>query len=380
MILPFSLPSNIENGTHDNMGMPFDYGKRVRRLRAAMRRQRLEGLIVTGPANIRYLCGYSGSSGLLWVTTRETVFLTDFRYQEQVKREVRATRTAIIRKSLLDDLLGQPGLSKARSIGYESGHLACSQLERICKDVPQKRLKSTMGLVEAVRQLKEPGELAMMARAAAIADRAFMDILKFIRPGLSERAVANQLDFFLKKHGADKPSFDSIVASGPNGALPHAQPGDRKLRRGDFLVLDFGARYRGYCSDMTRTVCIGKPSAKHLAIYGLVRRAQAAGLRAVKPGVRGREADTAARAVIEEAGYGEYFGHGLGHGVGLEVHEGPRLGKTSEDVLRASHAATVEPGVYLPGWGGVRIEDLVAVTATGCRILTRSTKKLIIIK
>lgn len=345
-----------------------------------MRRERLDGLIVTGPANIRYLCGYSGSSGMLWATPRETVFFTDFRYQEQIKREVRAGRRVIIKKSLLDDLLAQPGIRKARRMGYESGHLLCSQLERIARDVPARRLKPTAGLVEAVRQVKEPGELALMARAAAIADRAFSAIVKLIKPGMSERMVAAQLDFFLKSYGADKPSFDSIVAAGPNSALPHAQPGDRKLRRGDFLVMDFGARYRGYCSDMTRTVCIGKPTARHLEIYGLVQRAQAAGLKAARPGVQGRAADGAARAVIEEAGYGRYFGHGLGHGVGLEVHEGPRLGKTSQDFLRPGHAVTVEPGVYLPGWGGVRIEDLVAVTPAGCRILTRSTKKLITIK
>lgn len=345
-----------------------------------MRRQGLDGMIVTGLANVWYLCGYSGSSGLLWLSPKTEVFFTDFRYQEQAKREVKASKKVIIRKTLLDDLLALPGVQKARRIGYESGHLLCSQWERLSQGIPAKRLVPTAGLVESSRQAKDEGELAKIAKAAAIADRAFSALLKFIKPGMSERAVANQLDFFLKRYGADKPSFDSIVASGPNSALPHAQPGDRKLRRGDFLVLDFGAKHRGYCSDMTRTVCIGKPAARHLEIYGLVQRAQAAGLKAVRPGVRGREADDAARAVIEGAGYGKCFGHGLGHGVGLEVHEGPRLGKTSEDVLRPGHVVTVEPGVYLPGWGGVRIEDLVAVTGVGCRILTRSDNKLIAIK
>lgn len=357
-----------------------DYPKRLASVRRALRAQRLDGMIVSGLANVRFLCGYSGSSGLLWISSNAAVFFTDFRYQEQAKREVRASKKVIIKKSLLDDLLALPAVAKSRRIGYESGHLLCSQLERITKDIPQRRVKPTAGLVEAVRQAKDPGELAKIARAAAIADRAFSGIVKFIKPGMSERTVANQLDFLLKQYGADKPSFDSIVASGPNSALPHAQPGDRRLRRGDFLVLDFGARHQGYCSDMTRTVCIGRPSARHLEIYDLVDRAQAAGLRAVRPGMRGREADGAARAVIEEAGYGKYFGHGLGHGVGLEVHEGPRLGKTSEDILKPGNVVTVEPGVYLPGWGGVRIEDLAAVTEKGCRVLSRSTKKLISIK
>lgn len=360
--------------------MPIDYRKRISAARAALRDGGLDGLIVTGPANVRYLCGYSGSSGMLWVSPRETAFFTDFRYQEQVKREVSASRTVIIRRSLLDDLVELPGLSRARRIGYEAGHLLCSQLERLNKSLSPRKLKSTFGLVENIRQVKDAVELARIAGAAAIADRAFSAIVKFLKPGLTERAVANQLDFLLKKYGADKPSFDSIVASGPNSALPHAQPGDRKLRRGDFLVLDFGAKRQGYCSDMTRTVCIGKPSSRHLEIYALVQRAQAEGLRAVRPGAQGKTADGTARLVIESAGYGKYFGHGLGHGVGLEVHEGPRLGKTSQDFLKPGNVVTVEPGVYLPGWGGVRIEDLVAVTPTGCRILTRSTKKLITIK
>lgn len=345
-----------------------------------MRRQRLDGLIVTGLANVRFLCGYSGSSGLLWINRNSAVFFTDFRYQEQARREVNASQKVIIKKSLLEDLLVLPAVAKARRIGYESGHLLCLQLNQLSKGIPAKRLVPTSGLVESARQVKDKGELAKIAKAASIADRAFSAIQKFIKPGVSERAVANQLDYFLKQFGADKPSFDSIVASGPNSALPHAQPGERRLRRGDFLVLDFGARHQGYCSDMTRTVCIGKPTAKHLEIYNLVRRAQAAGLRAVKPGVRGREADAAARSVIESAGYGRYFGHGLGHGVGLEVHESPRLGKSSEDALGPGNVVTVEPGVYLPGWGGVRIEDLVAVTDDGCRVLSRSTKKLITIK
>jgi len=360
--------------------MKTDYSSRVKKLRACLKEKKLEALLVTGLANVRYLCGYSGSSGWLWVGSKDTVFLTDFRYQQQAKHEVRADCLVIIKKSLLEDLVALPQARRVKQLGYESGHLLCSQYQFLKKRLAGVKLASTDGLVESIRRIKDAQELAKIARAAAMADRAFAAILKYIKPGRSERQVANQLDYYLKYFGAEKPSFDSIVASGPNGALPHARPGERRLRKGDFVVLDFGAKYQGYCSDMTRTVLLGRPTTKHLEIYHLVQQAQLCGLQAVRPGQQGREADLAARKVIEEAGYGKYFGHGLGHGVGLEVHEGPRLSRLSQDILAPGQVVTVEPGVYLPGWGGVRIEDLVTVTEKGAKILSNSSKKLISIR
>jgi Xaa-Pro aminopeptidase len=355
------------------------YSKRTAAARAALKQRKLDGLIVTKPANVRYLSGYSGSSGLLWLVRRESLLLTDFRYQEQCKREVRGSRTVIIKKSLFEDLLAVPSFAKARTVGFESPALAFAQYAFLKKRARTKRYVATEKIVEAIRLIKGSGELAKVARAAAIADRAFAAIVKRIRPGMTEEDVAAQLDGLMKHFGSSKPSFDTIVASGQNSALPHAQPGSRKLRRGDFLTMDFGATYQGYHSDMTRTVCIGRPTPKHRQIYNLVLEAQLKGLRAVRHGTRGADADAAAREVIEQAGYGSCFGHGLGHGVGLEVHEGPGLRKLSEDVLKTGQVVTVEPGVYLPGWGGVRIEDLVVVTRSGCRILSRSPKKLTVI-
>lgn len=359
--------------------MKTDYSARVKKLKATLKEKKLDALLVSGLSNVRYLCGFSGSSGLLWVGLRGTIFFTDFRYQEQAKKEVGAQRRIIIKKSLLEDFAALPEVRRTKRLGYEAGHLLCSQYEFLRQRLSGVKLIPTDGLVEYLRRTKDPQELTRISRAAAIADRAFTAILKYLKPGRTEQQVANQLDYYLKYFGAEKPSFDSIVASGPNGALPHARPGERRLRKGDFIVLDFGAKYQGYCSDMTRTVLLGRPTDKHLKIYHLVQQAQQAGLEAVRAGQKGRDADLASREVIEEAGYGKYFGHSLGHGVGLEVHEGPRLSRLSEDTLAPGQVVTVEPGIYLPGWGGVRIEDLVAVTEKGGQVFSRSPKKLICI-
>jgi Xaa-Pro aminopeptidase len=349
-------------------------------IRKALRGKKLDAMLFTDLRNIRYLAGYSGSSGMLLVTARSSDFLTDFRYKEQSAKEVKNAKTTIIAKSLLEDLAKLEAFRRVAKVGIEEQSLSYAQYLQLQKLAPGKKFLPAGGSVEFLRQVKGKQELAHIARAARIADQAFQRIIKFIKPGLSEKAIAAQLDFTMKQLGASQPSFDTIVGSGPNGALPHAQPGERRVRRGDFIVLDFGAVWRGYHSDMTRTVLLGPPSEKHRRIYDLVLKAQLAGLKAVRAGVRGMEADRAARIVIEQAGHGRHFGHGLGHGVGLAVHEGPNLGMRSENLLPAGAVVTVEPGVYLPGWGGVRIEDLVVVTPGGCRILSRSSKKLIIIK
>ncbi len=354
-----------------------DHSVRTASARRAIAEAGLDALVVSQPANIRYLCGYSGSAGLLLVTARGSDFLTDFRYQEQVKREVKGARCRIIRRDLFTDLAGLPGIRSLRKVGFESQHLPFERYDFLRRNL--KAVIPTAGLVERLRQTKQAAEIAAIAAAAAVADRAFAQIVREIKPGMTERAIAARLDFLLKSLGADRPSFETIVGSGPNGALPHARPGSRRVRQGDLIVLDFGAQRRGYCSDMTRTVAVGRPTDRQRHIYGIVRDAQLAGLKAVRAGVSGKAADAAARGVIAAAGYGERYGHGLGHGVGLEVHELPRLGKLSDNVLAEGAVVTVEPGIYLPGWGGVRIEDLVAVTRSGNRVLSRSTKELIAI-
>lgn len=354
-----------------------DHAKRMAAARRAAARAGLDALLVSHLVNVRYLCGYSGSAGLLLVTRAGSSFLTDFRYQEQIKREVHGARRVIINKDLYSDLLELRGIGKLRKIGFESQHLTFDRYDFLRKNLTA--VIPTAGMIERLREVKRPEEIGEIAAAARIADRAFAQIVREIKPGMTELAIAARLEFLLKSLGASRPSFETIVGSGPNGALPHAKPGARRVRRGDFIVIDFGAFHRGYCSDMTRTVVLGKPTDKHKRIYGIVRDAQLAGLRAVRTGVSGKQADAAARWVIEAAGFGKQFGHGLGHGVGMEVHELPRLGKLSDNILQENSVVTVEPGVYLPGWGGVRIEDLVAVTKTGVRILSKSKKDLIVI-
>ncbi len=354
------------------------HAARIAKLRTQIKSAGLDGLLVNHLPNIRYLCGYSGSAGLLLVTRRQAFFLTDFRYQEQARHEVTGARRIIIKKDLYSDLLERTGIDRLRRVGFESQHLFFSQYEFLRKGL--QRAVPTTAVVERLRQVKDRGELAAIARAAAIADRAFARMVREIKPGMTELAIAARLEGLMKSYGASRPSFETIVGSGPNGALPHAKPGPRRVRRGDLIVLDFGAYYQGYCSDMTRTVVLGKPSEKQKLIYGIVQRAQLAGLDAVQAGVSGKVADGIARAIIVDAGYGKGYGHGLGHGVGMEVHELPRLSKLSDNILPENSVVTVEPGIYLPGWGGVRIEDLVVVTKHGNKILSRSPKELIVIK
>ncbi len=353
---------------------------RIDSIKKALGQKKLDVMLFTSLLNIRYLAGYSGSSGMLLVNPRGADFLTDFRYKEQSAKEVRGARTTIITSSLLEELSRLPAFVRSRKIGIEEQNLTYAQFLQLQKLAPKKKFVPASGLAENLRQIKANDEIGKIAQAAHIADLAFSRIIRFIKPGLTEKAIAAQLDHTLKMLGAANPSFDSIVGSGPNGALPHAQPSDRKVRKGDFIVLDFGAIHQGYHSDMTRTICLGRPTEKHLKIYDIVTKAQAAGLKAVKAGIKGKVADLAAREIIDRAGYGKYYGHGLGHGVGLAVHEAPGVGMKAENILPENSIVTVEPGIYLPGWGGVRIEDLVVVVKGGCRILSGSTKKLITIK
>lgn len=352
----------------------------IEQIKKEVGKRKLDAMIFTDLINIRYLAGYSGSSGMLLVTPRSADFLTDFRYKEQSTREVKGARVTIITTSLMEEMSHLQAFVKAKSIGIEEQNLTFSQFRQLERMAPKKKFVPVSNLAEELRRIKSSAEIQKIAKAAGIADQAFARIVRFIKPGMTERTIAAQLDHTLKLLGSSNPSFDSIVGSGPNGALPHAKPGERKVRKGDFIVLDFGAIYQGYHSDMTRTVLLGKPTEKHQKIYDIVARAQMTGLKTVRAGIKGLEADRAARQVIDGAGYGKYYGHGLGHGVGLEVHESPNMGMRSENILPVNSIVTVEPGIYLPGWGGVRIEDLVAVTAKGCRILTHSTKKLITIK
>lgn len=349
---------------------------RLKRLRALLAEHEIDAFVTSSPANRLYLTGFTGSAGTVVVGREEAYFLTDFRYVEQAKAQ--APAFTLVRYDdpveSLGEVLSDMG---AKRVAYESEHLSVASFQRMQEKIKDVTWKPVRRWVERLRAVKEPAELEAIQRAVDLADRAFDYIIQRLK-GRTEREVALDLEFFMRKEGAWKLAFDSIIASGPNGALPHARPSDRVIEEGDLVTLDFGCVLDGYCSDMTRTVAVGKSDERQREIYRLVLEAQETGVAAVRPGKTGKEVDAEARRVIADAGYGDYFGHGLGHGVGIEVHEAPPvLSKRGEDPLEAGMVTSVEPGIYIPGWGGIRIEDLVVVTDDGCRVLTRSPKELI---
>ncbi len=355
---------------------------RLRRLAAladSITAAHLDGLLVSGAANVRYLSGFSGSSALLFVTPRETLLITDFRYQTQAADEVGDLARVIIEPQSLWTGLWQnlAPLSYVEVAGFESAHLVHRDFQRLLEAGSRYQWRPTLDLVEALRERKDETEVAQIRAAVSAAEHALELTLPRVREGMTELEVAGELEAALRQSGSDGFPFPSIVASGPNAALPHARPSRRALARGELLLIDFGARVGGYCSDITRTFVVGKATAEQREVHEVVRSANERAVRAVRPGMSGRDADGVARGYIEDRGFGELFGHSLGHGIGLEVHEAPRLAKTAEGPLVEGAVVTVEPGIYRPGWGGVRIEDDVHLGAGGAQVLTRFTRELI---
>ena len=339
----------------------------------------LDALLLTGLPNIRYLTGFSGSSALLLVTQRDLHFITDFRYDTQVRDEV--GDHAIVRieqQSLWTGLWSLMGLlSGIEVVGFESAHLLHRDFQRLLTDGTRWQWRPQVNLVEALRESKDAGEVALIKHAGEMAISALRKTLKELRPGMTELGVAGILEKALRDEGSEDFPFATIVASGPRAALPHARASSRVIERGDLLLLDFGAQHKGYCSDITRTVVLGKATDEQRAIYDIVRHANAVASKSVRAGMKGQDADGLARRYIEDRGYGDAFGHSLGHGLGLEVHEAPRLAKTVETPLGEGAVVTIEPGIYRPGWGGVRIEDDVHLAASGPEILTDFTRELL---
>jgi Xaa-Pro aminopeptidase len=355
-------------------------GERPQRLGELIADESLDALIVDGAANLRYLTGYTGSNALALLRADGSGQLfTDFRYATQVAEEVGdAFECEVVTGDLLEALArsltgGRVGFDDTRTTVRRRATLG--ELAR-----PSVELVAVAGLVERLRAVKDEHEIAAIAAAATLIDELYGWLFAQRLDGRSERELALTLEHEMRLRGASAPSFGSIVAGGAHAALPHAQPRDAPIERGSLVTFDIGALLDGYCSDCTRTVAVGDPGEHAREVYAIVLAAQRAGLDAIAPGVRGREADAPARAVIEEAGYGENFGHGLGHGVGLEIHEAPRLARTGgEAPLRAGNVVTVEPGIYLPGELGVRIEDLVVVRQDGAQILSSFTKELLVL-
>jgi Xaa-Pro aminopeptidase len=341
----------------------------------------VELLLVTDLINVRYLTGYTGSNGLALVGPDTRRFITDFRYVEQAAHEVDAGFERVKAAQDLLSALADVLPAQASRVGFEEEHVSVRQHARMRELIDGRvELVPVHGLVEGLRAVKDEGEIARIRAATELADAAFEQVVGGGVVGRTERELALELEVEMRRQGAERASFDTIVAAGPNGALPHAQPRDVEIARGEMVVVDWGAQLDGYCSDCTRTVAAGaSPSAEARAIYELVLEAQLSGLRAVRAGAICREVDATARGLIAGRGHLEHFGHGLGHGVGLNIHEAPRLSQKAEGDLRAGNLVTVEPGVYLPGSFGVRIEDLVVVTDDGCEILTGIPKDLTVV-
>jgi Xaa-Pro aminopeptidase len=340
----------------------------------------VDALLVTDLVNVRYLTGYTGSNGLALIGETVCAFVTDFRYVEQAAQEVASEFDQLRGERDLLEAVEEPLPGGPIRLGFEEAVMSVRQHRRLRELLPERvELVGVAGLIERLRAVKDPAEVAAMRSAAALADDALRWLLERGLTGRPERELALELEQRIRSLGAEDPSFPAIVAGGAHGALPHASPRDVDVARGELVVIDWGARVDGYHSDCTRTVAAGPPDDEAASVYRLVLEAQLAGVGAVEPGAGGRDVDSVARSVISDAGYGAQFGHGLGHGVGLEVHEDPRLSQRSEDVLSVGNAVTVEPGIYLPGRLGVRIEDLVVVTEDGCEILSSTSKELTVV-
>jgi Xaa-Pro aminopeptidase len=341
--------------------------------------QNLDGLLVTSLPNIRYLTGFSGSNALFMITPTDSWFFTDFRYESQVAGEVvGASRVLIEKTSLWKGLWQQLGERPGTAaFGFESAHMLHRDFQRLLEDGPRWTWRPTTDLVEDLRARKEAREVEAIRLAGVIATSALEKTLADIRVGLTENEVAGLLEHNLRDAGSDGFPFGTIAASGPRSALPHARAGTRPIAPGDFVLLDFGAVFRGYCADVTRTVVVGTASDRQKEVYGAVLEANERARALITPGMTGIEADALARDALTARGFGEAFGHGLGHGLGIEVHEAPRLSRVSEGRLPAGSVVTIEPGVYLQGWGGVRIEDDVHLAEGGAELLTDFPRDLI---
>ena len=353
------------------------YFSRLTLLRESFKRKGIDGFLVTEIHNIRYLTGFTGSSALLLITKKENIFVTDFRYQEQAEKEILVWDIHIARGGMIKaakNLYRKMGIKRS---GFESS-VSYEFFRRLSENL---NLKACKGLIEKLREIKDADEINLIKEAVSRAETAFQEARPYIREGIKEKAIACRLEERLKKRGCRHIPFEVIVASGPNSAMPHARPTEKKLNKGDLVIIDWGGEADGYFSDMTRTLLIeGKNINKKKEIYQLVLEANNRAIAHVSLGIESNKVDGSARDVINKAGYGKFFGHGTGHGIGLQVHELPRITRNVKEVIKENMVFTIEPGIYLPGIGGVRIEDMVLVKSDGSEVLTRLPKKLEIIR
>jgi Xaa-Pro aminopeptidase len=355
------------------------HGRRIR-VSGEFKERKVDALTVSFGANLRYLTGFTGSNGLLLVLPKgDAIFFTDPRYMLQAKQEV-SCRVRVCKGPLIPQLLAAVSRAGIRKLGFEAAHMTCAQHDALRAALPLgATLVPVSGCVERLRMIKSAGEIALIRRSVETNSAAFEQTVKHARAGMRESDLAAELEYRMRRAGAEKPAFDTIVAAGERSALPHAQPTSARLAAGDLVVVDMGAMQQGYASDMTRMLFLGSPGAKVKRMYRAVREAQQASLDAVRPGVTAMHVDREARRVLKTAGLEHVFTHSTGHGLGLEIHEPPRLGRKEKTRLEPGMAITIEPGVYLEGFGGIRIEDTVVVTASGCEILTPTSKDLCVL-
>ncbi|KIL44369.1 M24 family metallopeptidase [Jeotgalibacillus soli] len=351
---------------------------KVVQLREQFSKHNIEGILITSTYNRRYMTNFTGTAGVVLISQDEALFITDFRYVEQASNQA-AGYTIVQHQGLIqEEVANQVKRLGIKRLGFEEDHLVFGVHQQYEK-VLNAQFVPISGVIEKLRLIKTDSEIKILKEAADIADAAFKHIIDFMRSGLTELEVSNELEFFMRKAGAQSSSFDIIVASGFRSALPHGVASEKVIETGDFVTMDYGALHKGYVSDITRTVAVGQPSDKLKEIYQVTLDAQLLAMDKIKPGLTGKEADAIARNYITSKGYGEYFGHSLGHGIGLEVHEGPGLSFRSDVKLKKNMVVTVEPGIYIAGLGGVRIEDDTLLTENGNETLTHSTKELLIL-
>ncbi|MBM4160827.1 MAG: aminopeptidase P family protein [Ignavibacteria bacterium] len=353
--------------------------QRLHALRRSMSHASLDGLLVTHLPHVRYLTGFSGSNGLCIITRRSQCFITDTRYRDQAKSEVKHFRIVTSRNSLFEAAAQEPAMARRMRLGFDSKHLSVAGWQSLKKHLRRIALVPTESFVDGLASIKDDSEIASIRRAVRISDEVFSLIIHLLKPGLSELDVAAEIGYLHRKLGAEADAFEPIVASGPRAAWPHARASAKRIRSGEVVILDFGCRVNGYNSDCTRTVAVGRPSVRMRKVHQIVLDAQLRAVDAARGRIAARTLDAVARSYIKKMGYGKFFPHSLGHGLGLEVHEAPRISSLSKDFIQPGNVVTIEPGVYMPGLGGVRIEDAIIIREDDCSVLNRSPKELLML-
>ncbi|MFD2729007.1 M24 family metallopeptidase [Enterococcus camelliae] len=352
---------------------------RVEKLRSAMKKEKIDGFLVTSPYNLRYLTNFTGTTGLAVITLDKAYFVTDFRYTEQAAKQAQGYEIVKNVGPIFDEVAKLCQKEEIQSLGFEEAFISFAQYGQLEDLLEETALIPISGMIEELREIKDENEVKIVRKACEIADRGIEHIWNTIKPGMTEIEVANQLDFYMRSLGATSVSFDTIVASGLRSAMPHGVASEKIIEKGELITIDFGCYYDGYVSDETRTFAIGDPGQKLKDIYQIVLEANLKVIEEAKPGMSGIELDAIARDHIASFGYGEAFGHSTGHGIGLEIHEGPNVSFRAEKRFVPGNIITDEPGIYLPGIGGVRIEDDLLVTSTGNEVLTKATKEFMIL-